>query len=59
MQSLLAAIYAALPAPVHEDRASPVVAIADNYDRLGYPPDGAARDARYTRYVCATAMLRT
>lgn len=59
MQSLLAAIYAALPAPVHEHRASPIVSIADNYDRLGYPPDGAARDARYTRYVCATAMLRT
>ena len=31
----------------------------DNYDRLGYPPDGAARDARYTRYVCETALLRT
>jgi phenylalanyl-tRNA synthetase alpha chain len=59
MQQLLAAIYAALPAPVHEHRASPIVSIADNYDRLGYPPDGAARDARYTRYVCATAMLRT
>lgn len=59
MQHLLAAIYAALPAPVHEHRASPIVSIADNYDQLGYPPDGAARDARYTRYVCATAMLRT
>src|SRR4051812_38722953 len=59
MQLLLAAIYAALPAPVHEHRASPIVSIADNYDRLGYPPGGAARDARYTRYVCATAMLRT
>ena len=59
MQQLLAAIYAALPAPVHEHRASPIVSIADNYDHLGYPPDGAARDARYTRYVCATAMLRT
>lgn len=59
MQHLLAAIYAALPAPVHEHRASPIVSIADNYDHLGYPPDGAARDARYTRYVCATAMLRT
>jgi phenylalanyl-tRNA synthetase alpha chain len=59
MQQLLAAVYAALPAPVHEHRASPIVSIADNYDHLGYPPDGAARDARYTRYVCETAMLRT
>jgi phenylalanyl-tRNA synthetase alpha chain len=59
MQQLLAAIYAALPAPVHVHRASPIVSIEDNYDRLGYPPDGAARDARYTRYVCATALLRT
>lgn len=59
MQVLLAEIYAALPSPVYEHRASPIVSIADNYDQLGYPPDGAARDARYTRYVCATAMLRT
>ncbi|HEY5945384.1 MAG TPA: hypothetical protein VIV40_07830 [Kofleriaceae bacterium] len=59
MQLLLAAIHAALPAPVLVHRAPPIVSIADNYDRLGYPPDGAARDARYTRYVCDTALLRT
>lgn len=59
MQLLLAAIHAALPAPVHVHRASPIVSIADNYDALGYPSDGAARDARYTRYVCDTALLRT
>jgi phenylalanyl-tRNA synthetase alpha chain len=40
-------------------RASPVVMLADNYDRLGYPADAAARDARYTRYVTATSVLRT
>ena len=40
-------------------RAPPVVAIADNYDALGYPPDGAARDARYTRYVASDHLLRT
>lgn len=40
-------------------RESPVVSIADNYDRLRYPPDGAARDARYTRYISATELLRT
>lgn len=40
-------------------RASPIVSVADNYDRLRYPPDGPARDARYTRYVCDVAVLRT
>jgi phenylalanyl-tRNA synthetase alpha chain len=41
------------------ERQSPIVSVADNYDRLHYPPDGAARDARYTRYVCESAVLRT
>src|SRR6185503_6854576 len=59
MQLLLAEIHAHLPAPVTVHRSSPVVSIADNYDHLGYPPDGAARDARYTRYVCDTALLRS
>jgi phenylalanyl-tRNA synthetase alpha chain len=40
-------------------RASPVVSLEDNYGRLGYPADAAARDARYTRYVSATSVLRT
>jgi phenylalanyl-tRNA synthetase alpha chain len=40
-------------------RQSPIVSVSDNYDRLRYPPDGAARDARYSRYVCDTALLRT
>jgi len=59
MQRLLDAIHAALPVPVEVHRASPIVSIADNYDRLGYPEGGAARDRRYTRYVCETALLRT
>lgn len=41
------------------ERGSPIVSVADNYDRLHYPSDGAARDARYTRYVCDGALLRT
>jgi len=45
------------PAIVRRDH--PVVPVADNYDRLGYPPDGAARAARYTRYVSAGTLLRT
>lgn len=40
-------------------RAPPVVAAAANYDALGYPPDGVARDARYTRYVTRRRLLRT
>lgn len=40
-------------------RGNPIVSIADNYDRLNYPKDGASRNARYTRYVCDTALLRT
>lgn len=45
--------------PVIVERASPVVSAADNYDRLHYPPDGAARDARHTRWLSATHLLRT
>ena len=40
-------------------RAPPVVPVAANYDALGYPADGAARDARYTRYVTRRRLLRT
>src|SRR5512138_1126066 len=41
------------------ERAHPLVPAADNYDALGYPPDGAARDARHTRWVSPTHLLRT
>jgi phenylalanyl-tRNA synthetase alpha chain len=40
-------------------RAPPLVPVADNYDDLHYPPGGAARDARYTRYINAGMLLRT
>ena len=39
-------------------RGSPLVSVEDNYDRLGYPPEGVIRDARYTRYVTPRMMLR-
>jgi phenylalanyl-tRNA synthetase alpha chain len=45
--------------PVHLERSHPVVTVADNYDALLYPPGGAARDARYTRYVSRDTLLRT
>jgi phenylalanyl-tRNA synthetase alpha chain len=44
---------------LREHRAHPVVPLEHNYDRLHYPADGAARDARYTRYVSETTVLRT
>ncbi|MCP3102357.1 hypothetical protein LZ198_26140 [Myxococcus sp. K15C18031901] len=59
VESTLEALRAAWGCEVRLHRQSPVVSISDNYDRLHYPPGGAARDARYTRYVCDTALLRT
>ncbi|MFP2906656.1 hypothetical protein ACLESD_16660 [Pyxidicoccus sp. 3LFB2] len=63
MQQLVSAALDALRSAwgceVRLHRQSPVVSIADNYDRLHYPPGGAARDARYSRYVCDTALLRS
>ena len=63
LQSLLAEIVTSLRqawgCDVIVHRGSPVVSVDDNYSRLGYPPDAAARDARYTRYVTATSVLRT
>lgn len=40
-------------------RPRPLVAIEDNYDRLGYDPAAIARDSRYTRYSSETTMLRS
>jgi phenylalanyl-tRNA synthetase alpha chain len=63
MQMLVDAAIAALRrswgCAVHIHRAHPVVSVADNYDHLHYPPDGAARDARYTRWVTPGTLLRT
>jgi phenylalanyl-tRNA synthetase alpha chain len=43
---------------VRLERSRPVVPVQDNYDLLGYAPDAVARDARYTRYVSDTCVLR-
>jgi len=40
-------------------RGSRVVTVEENYDRLGFAPEAVTRDARYTRYVDATHMLRS
>jgi phenylalanyl-tRNA synthetase alpha chain len=63
MQSIVASLVDSLsqawacPAVVH--RASPIVSVVDNYERLRYPTDAAARDARYTRYLSESTLLRT
>ena len=63
MQLLVSAAVRALAdawgCPVTVERARPVVTVAENYDALLYPPGGAARDARYTRYVTRDTLLRT
>lgn len=46
-----------IPAVTH--RHSPLVATADNYDRLGYSADDVTRDSRYSRHVSPTVMLRS
>jgi len=63
MQQLITHIHNALTQHwqccLHISRNSPVVSLENNYDRLGYPSDGAARDERYTRYVTDKMILRT
>lgn len=53
------AVRRAWQVPVRRHRLAPVVAIADNYDRLGYPPEAVTRDARHTRYVDTGHVLRS
>ncbi|MFD4671582.1 hypothetical protein ACFWNN_17735 [Lentzea sp. NPDC058450] len=40
-------------------RHHPVVPVEHNYELLGYPEDAVTREARYTRYVSETCMLRS
>jgi phenylalanyl-tRNA synthetase alpha chain len=53
------ALTAAWGCPSRIWRSDPIVSLADNYDRLGYPPDAITRDRRYTRYVGADHVLRS
>lgn len=63
MQLLLDVLATALlnhyRAPLQRLNASPLVPVRTNYDTLGYPPDGPARESRYSRYLSADWMLRT
>jgi phenylalanyl-tRNA synthetase alpha chain len=57
--SIVGALAAAWGAQIRVVRASPVVTARDNYDRLYYPADGVARDARYTRWIGPGVLLRS
>lgn len=63
IQTLLDAVVLALSADwgstVRRIRSSPVVAVRDNFDRLGYVSDDVTRAQRYTRYLSSTVMLRS
>ncbi|ABK04735.1 phenylalanyl-tRNA synthetase, alpha subunit [Arthrobacter sp. FB24] len=63
MQQLLADVVTALERqwdiPSETHRLNPLVAIADNYDRLGYSPGDATRESRYSRHISPTVMLRS
>lgn len=63
IQQLLTAVVSTLANQWHSTvrtvRNPPVVAVRDNYDRLGYDPGDVTRDRRYTRYVSPTTMLRS
>jgi phenylalanyl-tRNA synthetase alpha chain len=47
------------PCEVRISRSRPIVPVEDNYERLRYSPDAVTRDARYTRYVSETCVLRS
>ncbi len=63
MQSLLRGVIDALcgewGVPARIVRHSPLVSMADNYDRLGFNESDVTRDQRYSRYLSPTVMLRS
>jgi phenylalanyl-tRNA synthetase alpha chain len=59
VDDIIAALRRAWSSDVLVHRGARVVDIAENYDALGYEPHAVTRDARYTRYVTETRMLRS
>ncbi len=63
MQELVRLAVAALADRWHCEvlccRGPRIVTVADNYDNLGYSPGDITRNARYTRYLDGTRMLRS
>jgi phenylalanyl-tRNA synthetase alpha chain len=58
LDDVLTAVRGAWPLPLLSHRGPRVVPVADNYDRLRYPPEAITRDSRYSRYVDDHRMLR-
>ncbi len=63
MQALLEGVIGALQnqweVPNRIIRHSPLVSVADNYDRLGFDASHVTRDQKYSRYISPTVMLRS
>ncbi|GAB3217176.1 hypothetical protein GCM10027586_10590 [Kineococcus gypseus] len=59
LDEVLAALVGEWGCDLRLRRLHPLVAVEDNYDRLGYAPGDVTRDARYSRYVAENVMLRS
>ncbi|MEX5270700.1 PheS-related mystery ligase SrmL [Kocuria sabuli] len=59
LENLVAALQHRWGSSVRQVHHPPLVAVYDNYDRLGYDPGDVTRAQRYTRYVSPTVLLRT
>ncbi|WP_117212976.1 hypothetical protein [Allorhizocola rhizosphaerae] len=59
LQLIVDALCAPWPVPVVRDGGPAVVSVADNYDRLLYPPDAVTRERRYSHYLGDGLMLRS
>ncbi|NQX12237.1 hypothetical protein HQQ80_11420 [Microbacteriaceae bacterium VKM Ac-2855] len=59
VDEITAALAALWPRPVEIVRDGPLVAVADNYDALGFDAAAVTRDRRYSRYLSSTVMLRS
>lgn len=59
VNNAVVALHVAWGCPIRFARGPRIVPLADNYDRLRFPAASVARDARYTRYVDDSHMLRS
>jgi phenylalanyl-tRNA synthetase alpha chain len=59
LDDVLSAVTIAWGCRLDVQRRHPLVAVEDNYDRLGYGTEDVTRDAHYIRYAAETVMLRS
>jgi phenylalanyl-tRNA synthetase alpha chain len=59
LDSVVSALRSEWGSTVRCVRTTPIVAVRENYDRLGYDPADVTRARRYTRYISPTVMLRS